>query len=126
MSQHPLNLALRFLLELCILVALGYWGWTRDIGAWRNLLAVVLPVAAAILWGTFRWPHETAGSPRSPVPIPGWLRLLMEVVLFALAIWGLHEAGATLASAVFALVTLFHYAISYDRVLVMIRPQTRT
>ncbi len=126
MSQHPLNLALRFMLELGILFAFGYWGWTRDIGPWRYLLAIVLPVAAAILWGTFRWPHETAGSPRAPVPIPGWLRLLMEVVLFGLAIWGLYEAGATLAAVVFAFVTLFHYAISYDRVLAMIRPQMHT
>ncbi len=78
MSQNPLNLALRFILELAILFALGYWGWTRDIGVWRYLLAIVLPVAAAILWSTFHWPHETAGSPRSPVPIAGWLRLLVN------------------------------------------------
>ncbi len=124
MSQNALNLALRFILELGILFAFGYWGWTRDIGAWRYLVAIVLPVVAAILGGTFRWPHETAGSSRAPVPIPGSLRLLMEVVLFALAIWGLYDAGATLAAVIFGLVTLLHYAISYDRVLAMIRPRS--
>ncbi len=125
MSQNPLNLALRFILELVLLFALAYWGWTRDIGPWRFLLAVGLPVVAAILWGTFRWPHEMAGSPKSPVPIPGWLRLLMEVILFGFAIWGLYDARATLAAVIFGLVTLFQYATSYDRIAAMLKPQTQ-
>jgi hypothetical protein len=28
MSKNPANLALRFVLELAALAALGYWGWT--------------------------------------------------------------------------------------------------
>ncbi len=125
MSQNPINLALRFILELGILAALGYWGWTRDIGPWRYLLAIALPVVAAFLWGTFRWPHETAGSPRAPVPVPGWVRLLMEVVLFSLAIACLYAAGAVVAAVVFGVVTLFHYIISYDRIAAMLRPNSQ-
>ena len=37
MSAHPINLALRFILELAALYALGYWGWTQHDGLvdWR-------------------------------------------------------------------------------------------
>jgi hypothetical protein len=40
------NLALRFLLELCALGALGWWGFSRD-GAAGRLLGPGLPVVAA-------------------------------------------------------------------------------
>ena len=32
MSAHPLNLALRFLLELAAWASMGYWGWKRGTG----------------------------------------------------------------------------------------------
>ncbi len=40
MSQHPLNLALRFALVSAMLAALGVWGWTQHAGMWRARLAV--------------------------------------------------------------------------------------
>ncbi len=116
MGQNPLNLALRFILELCILFAIAYWGWTRDTGVLRYVLAIGLLLIAAVLWGTFRVPGEVAGNPHAPVPVPGWLRLLLEIVLFGFAVWGLYNAGATFAAITLGAVALFHYAISYDRI----------
>jgi hypothetical protein len=48
------NLAVRFVLELSALIALGAWeysvggGWAAKVG-----LAVGVPVATAVIWGTF-------------------------------------------------------------------------
>ena len=43
MGQNPLNLALRFILEILALVAIGYWGWTTNTGALRYLLTFGAP-----------------------------------------------------------------------------------
>jgi hypothetical protein len=46
------NLALRFLLELCALLRVGYWGWRADDGQVQRIgLAVGSPLALAIVWG---------------------------------------------------------------------------
>ncbi len=113
MSQNPLNLLLRFLLELGILAALAYWGWTQHEGLLQVLLAVGLPLIAAALWGTFRVP----GDPKeAPVAVPGWLRLLLEAALFGAGVVALAAANQTQAAVVFGVVVLLHYAASYDRV----------
>jgi hypothetical protein len=59
------NLAVRFLLELCALAALGYGGY--EAGGW--LLAVALPVAAAVVWGLFVSPKRRFDS--MPLRIAG-------------------------------------------------------
>jgi len=115
-SKNPLNLSLRFLLELAILFALGYWGWVRHEGAWRYLLVVGLPVLASVLWGTFRKPGDEISSGKAPVPVPGWLRLLLELALFGSGIWGLFDAGAMTAGWIFFGITFVHYLLSYDYV----------
>ena len=47
MGQNPINLALRFFLELAGLYCMGYWGWTRHNGVLRYLLVIGLPLLAA-------------------------------------------------------------------------------
>ncbi|MCI0714312.1 MAG: YrdB family protein, partial [Chloroflexi bacterium] len=77
MSKNPLNLALRFFLELAALYAMGYWAWTQNEGLLRIVLTIGLPLVAAAMWGVFRVP----GDPKdAPVAIPGWLRLVLEAV----------------------------------------------
>jgi Protein of unknown function (DUF2568) len=49
-----LSLAIRFLLELALLVALGVWGFTVGGGTFTKIvLGVGAPLAAAIVWGRF-------------------------------------------------------------------------
>lgn len=113
MGQHPLNLVLRFVLELVALYCIGYWGWTQSEGALRYLMAFGLPLLAAVIWGTFRVPGD-GGAPR--VRVSGIVRLLIEVMFFGFAIWGLFDSGATTAGWILGGLTLFHYLISYDRI----------
>ena len=113
MGQNPLNLALRFFLELGALYCIGYWGWTRHDGVLRYLTAFGLPLLAAVIWGVFRVPGD-GGAPR--VRVSGIVRLLIEAIFFGFATWGLFDAGAITAGWIFGGLTLFHYIISYDRI----------
>jgi hypothetical protein len=119
MANNPLNLALRFLLELFALYAMGYWSWNRFEGWTRFIFVILVPLLAAAVWGIFRIPSE---SPRGHaiVPVPGLVRLLMEAVFFGFAIWGLFDAGATRMGTIFGIVVLVHYLLSYDRVLALL------
>lgn len=117
MNAHPLNLAVRFLLEIAILMALGAWGWHRGDGWMRWLLAISLPLIAAAIWGIFRVPHDPGAA---PVAIPGALRLLIELALFGFAIWSLFNMGYNKLGWGMAVVSVVHYVVSYDRVLWML------
>lgn len=113
MANHPLNLGLRFLLELAALGAFAYWGWTEHSGALRLLWSIGLPLLAALMWGAFRAPRDHG---KGLVAVPGVLRLLLEVVFFGGAVWCLFSAGRSGWGFALAIVTLIHYAVSYDRV----------
>jgi hypothetical protein len=46
-----LNLLIRFFLELCMLAAVGYWGFTTGSGWFmKALLGMGLPILIAVLW----------------------------------------------------------------------------
>jgi hypothetical protein len=89
------HLLLRFLLELCALAALAYAGWQTPGSGWlRLLVAIALPLAAAVVWG--QWV-----APKARRPIPDPLRLVPEWIVFggaavALAVTGHPILAATL------------------------------
>jgi hypothetical protein len=121
MGSHPLNLALRFLLEIGALVTIGYWGFSQHAGFWRWLLGLGGPLVVAVLWGTFAVPGDPSRSGRAPVPVHGALRLVLELAVFGFGVWALFDAGSTLLALVFAGLTIVHYALSYDRIAWLIR-----
>ena len=120
MGSHPINLAVRFLLELVGLVALGLLGWNYGKGMYKYVLALGLPVIAAVLWGTFAVLDDPSRSGDAIVQVSGILRLLLELVFFTAATWSLHIVGATNWSWIYGVVVLVHYMVSYDRILWLI------
>ncbi len=116
MSQNFLNLALRFLLELSALFAMGYWGWSAAQGIFRFVLAAGIPLLAAFLWGSVRQPEDAPQQKHVLFPVHGSVRLLLEFLFFGFAVWGLYKANAPRQANILAAVVLFHYVISYDRV----------
>ncbi len=94
--MRAVNLVLRFLLEMGALAALAYGGWHVPGPLWlRLLLAVALPLLAAVVWG--RWV-----APKASHPVPDPLRLVPEWSDFggaaaALAATGHPVLAATLA-----------------------------
>ena len=116
MGTHPLNLAVRFLLELSALCGLGLWGWRQGEDGWRIVFAVGIPLVAAALWGTFAVPGDPSRSGSAPVPVPGLLRLVLELGFFASATLALYELGFARLTATFAAAIVVHYLLAYDRV----------
>ena len=116
MGSHPLNLALRFLLEIAALIGVGMWGWKQSDSWLRFLMAIGIPIILAIIWGTFAVPGDPSRSGAAPVVTPGIVRLLIELSIFGLATWALYDLGHLKASTALAVVVVLHYAISYDRI----------
>jgi hypothetical protein len=121
MGSNPINLAVRFLLEVAGLVAIGFWGWTQGDGLLRFVLAIGLPVLAAVLWHTFAVPDDPSRSGQAPVPVPGIIRLALELAFFAFAAWALYDAGLATLSLILAVAVVVHYAVSYDRIVWLLR-----
>jgi len=115
-GSHPLNLALRFLLELVALFSMSMWGWRTGEGWMRWVLAASIPIVAALLWGVFAVPDDPSRSGSAPIPVPGLLRLALEAAVFAVGVWALRDTGFLRSSLVFGLIVLIHYALSYDRI----------
>lgn len=114
MGWHPLNLGLRFLLELTAIWAMGYWGWTQHSGFSRWVLVIGVPLVAMSVWGTFRVPDD----PREPpIAVRGYVRLILEAVILSSSVLLLYMSDQRGLAIGFALVLLLHYLLSYDRVI---------
>lgn len=116
MGSNPINLGVRFLLELVGLAAFGRWSWMQGDGWLRYPLVLSIPLLAALLWGTFAVPGDPSRSGKAPVPVPGVVRLLLELAFFALATGALLAVGATTFGWLYGLAVVVHYTLSYDRI----------
>jgi len=117
MGSHPVNLLVRFVLEVSALLAMGVWGWHQGDGILRILVAVGVPLICAILWGVFAVPGDPSRSGSTVIPIPGVLRLVLELAIFTFAVWTLIDIGAVKLCWSLGIITTVHYMISYDRLL---------
>ena len=116
MGSHPINLAIRFLLEITALVSIGIWGWKLSDGWIRFVLTFAIPIIVAAIWGTFTVPNDPSRSGNAPIAVPGVVRLAIELAIFALATWTLHDLGYTRLGWIFGIIVAVHYIISYDRI----------
>ena len=121
MGTHPLNLAIRFALELCGLFILGLWGWRQRDDGFRVVIALAVPILCAVLWGTFAVPNDPTRSGSAPVPVPGLLRLALEMGFFGVAAWALYHMGFGTLTAIFGSAVVLHYLLSYDRLTWLVR-----
>jgi len=116
MGYHPLNLVLRFILVVCALMAVGFWGLNQTDNSLKFVLAIGLPIILAVIWGVFAVPNDKSRSGKAPVPTPGILRLALELVIFVFATWCLYSLGYHQLYIVFGVVIAIHYILSYDRI----------
>jgi hypothetical protein len=121
MASNPINLAIRFLLEMSALIAVGLWGWEETEGWHRFLLGFGLPVLLMAIWGTFAVPNDPSRSGSAPVRTPGLIRLLIELSFFAVGSLALYDMQMISLSWVFTTIVVVHYAVSYDRILWLLR-----
>jgi len=109
------NLTLRFLLELAALFGLGIFGWSLSGGWSRWVLALAFPIIAAALWGTFAVRDDPSRSGRAPVPVPGTVRLALELIILFGGAAGFYLTSHTTTGIIMALLILISYAFSLDR-----------
>jgi hypothetical protein len=117
MGSHPINLTIRFLLEISALITIGIWGW-KCYDDWLGyVLAISIPVLFAIIWGIFAVPNDPSRSGKAPIKTPGVIRLFIEIVFFTLATWSLYDLCFYKLSFIFGIIVTLHYITSYDRII---------
>ena len=116
MAYHPLNLALRLLLELAALGSAGFYGWKLTESPWRSVTAIALPLIIAVVWGTFAVPGDPSRSGDALVPVAGVLRLAMELAIFGFAVWALYSTRPVSWSLALGSLVTVHYLLSCDRI----------
>ena len=95
-----INIALSFLLELAMLIAIGYWGYhgsPNTLTRWT--LAIGLPLILVIVWGIFFAPRSNRRLPA----IPG---SLLSLGLFLLAAFALYQSDQPTAGITLAIISV--------------------
>ncbi|GCE24820.1 hypothetical protein KDA_03040 [Dictyobacter alpinus] len=100
-----INLAIAFLLELCMIASLGYWGFTTGNGMiLKIILGLGAPILAIILWGIF-------GAPRSNWQLQGLAYVAFKFIIFSVAIAALFATQQKQLSIVFIIVLVINHIL---------------
>lgn len=101
------NLLLRFLLELCALGAVGYWGFKTGSGMAAKIgLGIGAPLLVAVVWAVFV-------SPQAPVQLPLAFSLLLQVLVFGSAAAALAATGYRTLALVFLVIVVINAILMY-------------
>ena len=107
-ALKSINLAVRFLLELCVLAAVGYWGFKTGSGWFlKILLGIGAPLLIAVIWGMF-------GAPKANMQLHGFMLLALEVVVFGSGVAALY------ATKNYSLAWAFAVIIVINRILMFV------
>ena len=83
-ALRSINVAVRFLLELCVLAAVGYWGFKTGSGWFLKILfGIGAPLLIVALWGMF-------GAPKANMQFHGGTLLVLELVVFGSGVAALY------------------------------------
>ena len=99
-------MVLAFLAEVALLVGLAWAGWSMTratLSSW--LLAILLPTAAAAVWGTWC-------SPKAPQRLPTLYRWAVKIVLFTATLGLLLTFGPQPEAGVFAALMWLAFLVS--------------
>jgi hypothetical protein len=100
------NAGLRAVMELGIVVALGYWGYkTGESTTAKILLSVGAPLIGFGIWGLVDF--RNAGSFAEP------LRLMEELIISGLAALAWYVAGAQSMGWMLGIIAIVHHVLVY-------------
>lgn len=116
MEGKAWNSGIRLSIELFSLGVMGVWGWRQAAGVWSYVLAGGIPLAAAVLWGLFAVPGDPSRSGRAPLPVPGWVRLILEGIFFGAAVVMAWDLGASLTALILLALLIGHYLFDLERI----------
>ena len=99
------NLALRFLLELCALAALAYWGFqTGRVLSAKIGLCIGAPLLAVVVWAMLV-------APNAAVHLPGLVPFVLGLVILGLAAVALAAAGHPYLAVIFGAIVVINAAL---------------
>ena len=99
------NLALRFLLELCGIVAAAWWGFQLGAdGPMRYLLAILAAAVVIVFWAL-------VVAPKASNPIPPLPRVLIGSSVLLLTAIGLWATGQPVLAAEFAILIVLNTVV---------------
>ena len=95
-----INLGVRFLLELCMLAAVGYWGFkTQSNWAMKIICGIGLPVLIAVIWGYLMAPNSTHRLSGVPFTV-------MDFILLGSGAVALYASDQVTLAWIYALVLI--------------------
>jgi len=102
MTLKVVNLGLAFLLELCVLAALAYWGFqvASDLPL-KIVLGIGAPLVVAVIWGRYM-------APTSKTRLSGSRYRLVKLIIFGVAAIALALAGQVTLAIIFAIVSVIN------------------
>ncbi|WP_459499312.1 YrdB family protein [Bacillus sp. C1] len=104
---QEMNIAVRFVLEVCVLGIIGYWGFHTGKGfAVKIVLAVIFPLIVAIIWGLF-------GAPAAIWKLQGISHLMLEIIIFGLGIAVLYHLKYVTLATIFAVIIIMNSILMY-------------
>ena len=118
--MSPANLLVRWFLEIATLLAVGVWAWLATGGWARPVAAVAVPLTVMALWGLVAVPGDPSRG-NAPIPVPGRVRLALEVAVFGAASAALLAMGERVAAAVYLGAVVLHLGASWRRVRWLLR-----
>ena len=102
---EALNLTLRAILEVGVVVGLGYWGFTVHASSViKVVLGIGVPVLLFGFWGTIDFRQARHGEQ---------LRLTQELAVSALAAIALYAAGQMALAVGLAVLSITYHALVY-------------
>jgi hypothetical protein len=120
------NLGLRLVLELVAFAGFAVLGWELGgDGLLAAAPAVLSLLAAATVWGVFAVPGDPSRSGKAPVPVPGVVRLVLELAVFLGGAAGFAVVGQRLVTVLFCAALVVHLVFSVPRLKWLVRQPGR-
>ena len=115
------QLAIRFALEVGSLVAIGRYAGGLTRGAWSYVAALGAPAFVALLWALFAVKGDPSRSGNALIPVPGILRLAIELAVFLGGAAALAARQSWVAFALFMIALVVHHAMTTERLAWLLR-----
>ena len=102
MFIKPINLAIRFFLELCALASLCYWGFQFWESVYvKFIFCIGSPLLFAIIWGIFI-------APKASLKLPEPYRFILEIILFGVTSVALYVVEQTTLAIILGMVFIIN------------------
>lgn len=122
----PAQAGFRFLVELAALACWAVVGWEVGGDGFGRVLAIGLPVVAASTWATFRVPGDLSAGQGGPIPVPGVVRLVIELDVLVLGAVFAIVVGQVVFGVAVLLAVVAHYLLTLRRVRWLLARRTVT